>query len=60
MVFRALILLGLLAALLCFVAYAWTGKLVWRNRGLRIAGTTIFAALAFFAVLFVQRLVEMM
>ncbi|WP_418319199.1 hypothetical protein [Piscinibacter sakaiensis] len=60
MIFRVLILIGLLAGLLCFAAYAWTGQIVWRHRGLLIIKWTVGIALAFFAVLFVQRLVEMM
>lgn len=60
MIFRALIFLGLLAGLGCFAAYAWTGDIRWRRRGLRIVSWTIFGALFFFAVLFVQRLIEMM
>ncbi len=60
MIFRALILLGLLAGLLCFAAYAWTSDVRWRHRGVRIVSWTIYSALFFFAVLFAQRLVEMM
>lgn len=60
MIFRALILLGLLAGLVCFAAYAWTGEIRWRRRGLRLVTWTVSIALAFFAVLFVQRLVEIM
>ena len=60
MIFRALILLGLLAGLACFAAYAWTSDIRWRRRGLRIVSWSIFSALFFFAVLFAQRLIEMM
>lgn len=58
-IFRALILIGLLAGLICFASYAWTGQIRWRRLGLRILGWTIGSALFFFAVLFVQRVVEM-
>ncbi len=60
MIFRALILLGLLAGLLCFAAYAWTGDVRWRRRGLLVMCWTVGSALVFFGVLFVQRLIEMM
>ena len=54
--FRALLLLALLAAGGCFVAYAWTSRPAWRTRGLRLLGGTIILALIFFAVLFAQQL----
>ncbi len=59
-VFRILIIIGLLGGLYCFVRYAWTGDARWRRFGLRITGWTVFSAIAFFMVLFVQRVVEMM
>jgi hypothetical protein len=54
------VLLGLLglAAVVCFVGYLSTGQVVWRARGLAIVKWTLIAALAFFAVLAVERLFE--
>lgn len=59
-VFRILIFVGLLAGLYCFARYAWSGEPRWRRLGLRVVSWTVGSALLFFAVLFVQRLVEMM
>jgi hypothetical protein len=49
---------GLLLAMVagCFVAYVVTHDGRWRQRGLRLLRWTVGAALAFFAVLFVQTL----
>ncbi len=60
MIFRALILIGLLASLICFAAYVWTGETRWRRRGVLVVSWTVGSALIFFAVLFVQRVIEMM
>ena len=57
---RILIVLGLLGGLFCFARYAWSGDVRWRRFGLRVTGWTIAVAIAFFMVLFVQRVVEMM
>jgi hypothetical protein len=55
-VFRALVFLLLVAGLLCFAMYIGTGQPKWRQLGIRIVKWTIFAALGFFAVLFLERL----
>jgi hypothetical protein len=54
-------LVGLLgvAAILCFAMYIGTSELKWRHRGVLIVKWTVMAALAFFAVLIVERLVTM-
>ena len=57
-VFRALLLLMLLAGAACFAAYAISGQTRYRGYGLRLVRWTVVAGLAFFAVLIVQRLVE--
>ncbi|HEY0858863.1 MAG TPA: hypothetical protein VGE16_17495 [Albitalea sp.] len=57
-VFRALLFILLIAGLLCFAMYAATGQVKWRHYGIRLVKWTVLAALGFFAVLFVQRLVE--
>jgi hypothetical protein len=52
---RALVLLMLGAGLVCFAAYAVTGKLPYRSRGIRIVKWTVVVGLVFFAVLFIER-----
>ena len=55
-VFRALVFLLLVAGLLCFAMYIGTGQPKWRVLGIRIVKWTVVAALAFFAVLMLDRL----
>ncbi len=57
-VFRALLLLMLLAGAACFAAYAVSGQVRFRGYGLRLVRWTVVTGLAFFAVLIVQRLLE--
>ena len=57
-VFRALLLVLLLAAVACFVAYALTGTASYRAWGVRLVRWTVGAGLAFFAILIVIRLTE--
>ncbi len=57
---RAIVLLLLIAAILCFAAYIGTGAIVWRNRGIVIVKWTVIAGLAFFAVLLLERVVPML
>lgn len=54
-VFRAIILLALLASLLSFILYALTAQVKYRQRGLAILKWTLIAAFGFFAVLILQR-----
>jgi len=56
LVFRALVLLLLIAGVLCFAMYAGTGQLRYRALGVRIVKWTLIAALSFFAVLLLERL----
>jgi hypothetical protein len=56
LVFRWLLLLLFVAALLCFGMYIGTGQVRWRARGLRIVKWAVFAGLAFFAVLLLERM----
>ena len=58
-VVRALVLLLLLAALGCFVAYMLTGAVRWRRLGVRLVRWTVLAALAFFGVLIAERVAEL-
>ena len=55
-VFRALVFLLLVAGLLCFAMYIGTGQPKRRVLGIRIVKWTVVAALAFFAVLMLDRL----
>ena len=57
-VFRAAIFLLLLVAAVLFAMYAYTGQPRYKRRGLVTLKWTIVAALGFFAVLAVERLVE--
>lgn len=59
LVFRAIVLLLLIAGVLCFAMYVGTGQRRWRDLGLRIVKWTVVAALGFFAVLLLERLVPM-
>ena len=55
-IFRLVFGLLLLAGLLCFALYLASGNVAWRRRGLVIVKWTVLAALGFFAVLIVERL----
>jgi hypothetical protein len=59
-VFRWLLLLALLGAIVCFALYAYTGDLRWRVLGTRIFKWTVVAGLVFFAVLIFERVVELL
>lgn len=54
---RSIVLLLLGAAIVCFAFYIGTGQLRWRQLGLVIVKWTVIAALGFFAVLVLERLV---
>jgi hypothetical protein len=54
-VFRAAMLLLLLAAGVCFAFFAATGQPRFKRWGLAILKWTLFAALGFFAVLILER-----
>ena len=56
-VFRAAIFLLLLGSAVCFGLYAWSGQAHYKRWGLVTLKWTIAAALGFFAVLIVDRLV---
>ncbi len=56
-VFRTVLFLLLVAGLLCFAMYIGTGQPRWRQLGLIIVKWTIIAALGFFAVLILERLI---
>ena len=54
-VVRTIVLLLLLAAGFSFALYAFTGQLKYRRFGLVVLKWTLLAALAFFAILFIDR-----
>ena len=55
LLFRWLILLFLLAAVVLFIFYASTGQARFKRYGLVILKWTLIAAFGFFAVLILQR-----
>ncbi len=60
LLFRLVFGLLLLSGVLCFAMYIGTGQVLWRQRGLVIVKWTVLAALGFFAVLILERLVRML
>jgi hypothetical protein len=54
--FRALMLLLLVASAVSFVLYAATGQMRFRRLGLRVLITAIVAGLIFFAVLILEKI----
>ncbi|MBL8329651.1 MAG: hypothetical protein JNJ71_12410 [Rubrivivax sp.] len=56
-IFRLVFGLLLLSGILCFAMFIATGRPEWRQRGLVIIKWTVLAALGFFAVLILERLV---
>jgi hypothetical protein len=56
-VFRWLLFLLLIAAIVCFGVYIGTGQVRFRTLGLTILKWTVIAALGFFAVLLLERMV---
>ena len=54
--FRLVIGLLMVGAVFCFAMYIGTRQTAWRQRGLLIVKWTVLAALAFFAVLILERL----
>jgi hypothetical protein len=56
-VVRTLVFLLLVAGLVCFALYIGTGQRRWRDLGIVIVKWTVIAALGFFAVLLLERLI---
>jgi hypothetical protein len=56
LLFRWILLLLLLAAVLCFAMYVGTGEVRWRAHGIRLVKWVILAGFAFFAVLILERM----
>jgi hypothetical protein len=59
-VLRLLFGLLLLASLVCFSMYIGTRQPVWRTRGVRLLTWTLVAAVVFFGVLAVERLIPLL
>lgn len=57
LLFRWTVMLLLIAAGVCFVFYLGTGRVQFRQWGLLILKWTVIAALGFFAVLVMERVV---
>jgi hypothetical protein len=57
LIFRWLVMLLLLGGVLSFAMYVATGQMRWRVIALSILKWTIFAALGFFGVLILERMV---
>ncbi len=56
LMFRWVMLLLAVAAVLCLAMYIGTGQQRWRQLAVRIVKWTVVAGLAFFAVLILERL----
>ena len=56
LLFRWLVMLLLLSAVVCFMLYAGTGQLRFQRLGLTILKYTLIAAFGFFAVLILERI----
>lgn len=55
LIFRAIVLLLLVAGVLCFAMYIGTGQTHWRRRGILVVKWTVIAGLGLFAVLLLER-----
>ncbi len=53
---RGVMGLCLLAGLLCFALYRWTGQPRWRTRALRLVLGTVGAVMAFATLIWLQTL----
>ena len=59
LILRFIVGILLVSGLLCFAVYIGTREPIWRRRGIVIVRWTVMAGLAFFGVLFFERLVLM-
>lgn len=57
LIFRWLVMLLLFAGVVCFAFYIGTGQVRYRQMGLVIVKWTVIAALAFFAVVILGRMI---
>jgi hypothetical protein len=56
LIFRWIVLLLMVAALVCFAMYIGTSQMRWRALGVRIVKWTVIAGLGFFGVLLLERM----
>ena len=59
-IFRLVVGLLLFSGVVCFALYIGTSQVIWRTRGIVVIKWTVLAALAFFAVLILERLALML
>jgi hypothetical protein len=59
-IFRLVFGLLLIVSLVCFAMFVATNQPLWKRRGLIVFKWTIIAALGFFAVLILERVVPML
>jgi hypothetical protein len=59
-VLRLVFGLLLLASVACFAMYIGTREPMWRTRGVRVLTWTLLAAVVFFGVLVVERLIPLL
>lgn len=52
--------LGLIASLLCFAAFAFTGQVGWRQHGVRILKWTLIAAVIVGAGILIEHLLPLL
>jgi hypothetical protein len=55
LLFRLILTIMLLAGVVCFAAFALTGKPVWRARGMKIVKAVLLTVLVFAVVLLLER-----
>ena len=60
LVLRLVFGLLLIAGMLCFATYAFTGQAEWRRRGLVIVKWALIAAAGFAAVILLERLTPLL
>lgn len=60
LIFRWVVLLLLVAGLTCLAMFVGTGQVRYRVLGVRIVKWTVIAALGFFSVLILERLVQIL
>jgi hypothetical protein len=60
LIFRWVVLLLLVAGLTCLALFVGTGQVRYRVLGVRIVKWTVIAALGFFSVLILERLVQIL
>ena len=60
LIFRLVFGLLLIGGMLCFAVFAFTGQVVWRQRGVLLVKWALIAAASFIAVILLERLTPML